>query len=86
MVKNADDRPGWGGWDYVAETQTGSENDPVESYLESTDLGVQGFGDEWRVVRVASENELTIDEHVWPTALAAMQEAERQAEESREGG
>lgn len=79
MDERRHDRPGWGSWGYVPETRSGSVNDPVESYLEGTDLGVRGHADTWHVVKISCPLECQIDEQVWPTALDAMREAERRA-------
>lgn len=77
MTDAADDRPGWGAWDYVSEEHTGSLDDPVEAAMEGTNFGVRGRGDEWRVFEVTEHHNIVVDETVWPLALDAMREVER---------
>jgi hypothetical protein len=76
--ETSEDRPGWGGWDYVPEEREGSLDDPVECGLIDTDFGVRGRGDEWRIIETTEDGDVIVKEQVWSTALEAMIEAERQ--------
>ncbi len=78
----SDDRPGWGGFDYVPDERTGSLNDLVEAAMDGTNLGVRGHRDRWQVVSIDEDEVVTVEEKIYSTAEKAMLEVERRVKTS----